>query len=163
MQKSEQPTLLYKQVKRMIRQLQLEYSTRESASSTGGSVPVGNTVITAMLQTFRAFYRGDFMNLSRVNKHHLTMCVLQHTKGLRFAWTFHAQAFPCVRHCLARGRLSAAYYGLAALPRETTDHLAVPVHAEVGVPDVQTPRREPRVGHYRFQSVGMAHQWHALS
>ena len=89
LQKSEQPTLLYKQVKRITRQLQLEYSKKEAAGSGGGSIPVGNAVVTAMLQTFKAYFRGDFLALSRANRHHLLMCALQHTAALRFGHFLH--------------------------------------------------------------------------
>ena len=89
LQKAEQPTLLYKQVKRMIRQLQLEYSAKEASGSTGGSMPVGNAVITAMLRTFQAYFRGNFLALSRANRHHLVMCAMQHTAALRFGHFVH--------------------------------------------------------------------------
>ena len=42
-----------------------------------------------MLQTFKAYFRGDFLALSRVNRHHLLMCALQRTAALRFGHFLH--------------------------------------------------------------------------
>ena len=83
LQKHERPTILYKQVKRMVRQLQLQYATRV-VTRLKGSTPLGNDAVSAILDLFAVRGEASFNRLPHACRHHIVASVMQHTAGLRF-------------------------------------------------------------------------------
>ena len=83
LQKYEQPTILYKQVRRMVRQLQIDHATR-AITKLKGSTPIGSDVVTSILQAFSIHHEASFARLPRACRHHVVACLMQHTAGLRF-------------------------------------------------------------------------------
>ena len=83
LQKHERPTVLYKQVKRMVRQLQLQQAPR-STNRLKGSTPLGVEEVSAMLQMFAIAHEASFNRLPRACRHHVVATLMQHSAGLRF-------------------------------------------------------------------------------
>lgn len=82
--KYEQPTLMRKQIKRMIRQLQLDYSNSDRSRPCGSSTPLGAESVTALITMLGAGSERGFKTLSRAARHHLVACLMQHSGAMRF-------------------------------------------------------------------------------
>ena len=83
LQKHDQPTILHKQVKRMVRELQLQYA-QHAVTKLKGSSPLGCLSMTAMLRMFTVTSESSFNRLPRACRHHIAVSAMQHTAGLRF-------------------------------------------------------------------------------
>ena len=87
-QKCDGNALLYRQITNMKREISLAY--RQQHGSDGAtfdvqrSTPLGAESISLILSHFQVVDRPSFMRLSRRDRHHVAVSMMQHTCGMRF-------------------------------------------------------------------------------
>ena len=95
--------LFYRQIKNMKREISRMYrASRQVNGATYDvlrSTPVGASSISLILSHFQVVDERSFLRLSRANRHHIAVSMMQHTCGMRFGhfmWRKYTVAsFPC--------------------------------------------------------------------
>ena len=103
--KNDSNSLLYRQIAMLKQQLVIDHSARRGGVryEISRCTPLGFRTVALILSAFRIRDRASFMRLSRGNRHHVALTVMQHSAAMRFGH-FPAREYK-LRHFAIDGRL----------------------------------------------------------
>ena len=92
--KFDTDSVMYRQLSMLKRQLAIEChaSSGEVVFGPNRCAPLGRRAVSLLLSAFHVVDNESFLRLSRANRHHLFLCVLQHSAAMRFGH-FAARAY----------------------------------------------------------------------
>ena len=85
-QKWDGNPLLYRQIRNMKREISLLHAQKggDATFDVTRSTPLGAASISLLLSHFKVYDQASFLRLSRRDRHHLVVAMMQHTCGMRF-------------------------------------------------------------------------------
>ena len=93
--KEDGHAMLHRDIANMKREISIFYCAAKGINNltydVAHSAPLGNDAVALILSAFQVFGRTQFRTLSRVDRHHLVACVMQHTAGMRFGHFLYRQ------------------------------------------------------------------------
>ena len=98
-------SLMYRQISLLKQQLAIDYNQRCGGVLYGPSrcTPLGHRAVSLILSAFGVKDRRSFLRLSRQNRHHVALTMMQHSAAMRFGH-FPARSYE-LRHFAVDGRL----------------------------------------------------------
>ena len=98
-------SLLYRQLAMLKQQLVIDHNARRGGVQYDISrcTPLGFRSVSLILSAFKVYDRTSFLQLSRQNRHHVVLTVMQHSAAMRFGH-FPARAYK-LRHFSVDDRL----------------------------------------------------------
>ena len=84
--KFDADSIMYRRIAMLKNQLAIDFNAKAGGVLFGPNrcTPLGRRAVSVLLSAFAVHDRQSFLRLSRSNRHHLVLCLLQHSAAMRF-------------------------------------------------------------------------------